>query len=66
MSGPSGPSGASAGASNDWDDELARAQKAYDANKRLVEAGEKFRSQKPPPPRRPSRGGAHGYIRKVG
>ena len=60
----SGPSSGSAAPSNNWATELGRAQKAYDANKRLVDAGEKFRSQKPPPPRRPSRGG--GGARKVG
>lgn len=50
--------------SYNWADEIERVTRAYDANKRLVNSGEKFRAHKPPAPRRPSRGGRQ--VRKVG
>lgn len=38
-----------------WDEEIAKAERDFETNKRLVDAGEKFRSQKPAPSRhRPS------------
>lgn len=58
------PAGQASPAADNWADEMTRAQHAYDANKRLIEAGEKFRAQMPPPSRRPSRGG--GHARKIG
>lgn len=35
-----------------WGEEAARARQAFETNRRLVLAGEKYRAQKPPPPRR--------------
>lgn len=49
-----------------WDEEIAKAERDFETNKRLVDAGEQFRSQKPAPSRHRPSSGPGGRVHLIG